>query len=83
MDGTVKEIYDMEKLTFSLDLCMDTFTKYWTVKRVKGLKVACHHSRVYLINTNAPCWTNGTKRTELFLNHGSSSVTLIVQMLSL
>ncbi len=25
----VKEIYDVEKLTFSLNLCMDEFTTYW------------------------------------------------------
>lgn len=27
--GIVKEIYNMEKLTFSLNLCMDKFTNYW------------------------------------------------------
>lgn len=27
--GIVKDIYNMEKLTFSLNLQMDKFTKYW------------------------------------------------------
>ncbi len=27
--GIVKEIYDMERLTFSLNLCMDKFNMYW------------------------------------------------------